>query len=123
VITTSILGVMIFALIPWAVGLPVLRWHPGMQTDAARRTYRWVTFGIAFVVSLSMLVPALTLLRFIPLGAAIWLDIHRYRLSRTPAGGAEDLGFRRGTPRPYFRPPYWVTARPPTGSASSRATG
>ena len=71
-----------------------------MQTDAARRTYRWVTFGIAFVVSLSMLVPALTLLRFIPLGAAIWLDIHRYRLSRTPAGGAEDLGFRRGTPNP-----------------------
>jgi hypothetical protein len=69
-----------------------------MQTDAARRTYRWVTFGIAFVVSLSVLVPALALLRFIPLGAAIWLDIHRYHLSRTPAGGAEDLGF--GTPNP-----------------------
>jgi hypothetical protein len=51
-----------------------------MQTDAARRTYRWVTFGIAFVVSLSVLVPAHALLRFIPLGAAIWLDIHRYRL-------------------------------------------
>ena len=91
-----------------------------MQTDAARRTYRWVTFGIAFVVSLSVLVPALALLRFIPLGAAIWLDIHRYHLSRTPAGGAEDLGF--GTPNPISGPTYWVIPRQPTGSASSRAT-
>ena len=69
-----------------------------MHTDAARRTYRWVTFGIAFVVSLSVLVPSLALLRFIPLGAAIWLDIHRYHLSLTPAGGAEDLGFRDTKP-------------------------
>jgi len=91
-----------------------------MHTDAARRTYRWVTFGIAFVVSLSVLVPSLALLRFIPLGAAIWLDIHRYHLSLTPAGGAEDLGSR--DTKPYFRPTYWVIPRQPTGSASSTAT-
>ena len=84
-----ILAGMFIAAIPWAVGLPVMRWHPAMQTREARRTYRRATYAVCLMFSaVSFFVPALIMVWFIPLVAAIWLDIHWYRISRSPAGHA-----------------------------------
>ena len=88
-IIANILAVMFIAAIPWAICQPVTRWHPAMQTKAARHTYRWTTAAVCVVFSaLSFFVPALIMVWFIPLVAAIWLDIHWYRISRSPAGHA-----------------------------------
>jgi len=62
VIISYILAAMTMAVIPWVLGLPVLRWHPGMQTKTARRTYRWATYCLALFFTLFVMVPALALL-------------------------------------------------------------
>src|SRR5664279_313199 len=96
----NIIAVMIIAAIPWALALPVLRWHPAMQTAQARRTYRLATYGIAFAFSaVSFVVPALGMVWFIPLGAAIWLDIKWFNLSRTRKGRAA-LAFAKEEAKP-----------------------
>jgi len=123
----NIIAVMIIAAIPWALALPVLRWHPAMQTAQARRTYRLATYGIAFAFSaVSFVVPALGMVWFIPLGAAIWLDIKWFNLSRTRKGRAA-LAFAKveakppaplPPPRdydPWFRPGVMAVPVPATG--------
>ena len=106
----NIIAVMIIAAIPWALALPVLRWHPAMQTAQARHTYRLATYGIAFAFSaVSFVVPALGMVWFIPLGAAIWLDIKWFNLSRTHRGRAA-LAFAKEEakpPAPLPPPPYY----------------
>ena len=105
-----ILAGMFIAAIPWAVGLPVMRWHPAMQTREARRTYRRATYAVCLMFSaVSFFVPALIMVWFIPLFTAIWLDIHWYRISRSPAGRAA-LAFAKDEAEPASpmpRPPYY----------------
>jgi hypothetical protein len=113
VIISYILAAMTMAVIPWVLGFPVLRWHPGMQTKTARRTYRWATYCVALLFTLFVMVPALALLWFIPVGVAIFLDVHWYRISRTPAGrGALTFAKEEAHPHrpavfatPYMQPP------------------
>lgn len=106
-ITGYIFAVAILALIPWSVGLPVLRWHPGMRTKEARRTYRWATYGIAVFFTVLTTIPGLVLLWLVLIGVAIWLDIRWFRISRTPAGHAA-LAFAKEeahpTPVVYLNP-------------------
>ena len=105
----NILAVMFIAAIPWALGLPVTHWHPAMQTKQARRTYRWATYAVCLLFSAVSFVPALVMVWFIPLVAAIWLDIHWYRISRSPAGHAA-LAFAKeeAKPRsPTLLPPHY----------------
>ena len=71
------LSVAVIAAFPWALGLPVLRWHPAMQVKKARRTYRWATFAVCWVFSaVSFFSTTLIAVWLITVVAAIWLDIH-----------------------------------------------
>jgi uncharacterized membrane protein YccC len=87
-----IIALLIIAAIPWALALPVLRWHPGLQTPEARSTYRKFTAVVCLVISaVALLIPPLWL---IPVGMAIWLDVLWFYRSHTRRGRAL-LGFAK----------------------------
>jgi hypothetical protein len=69
-ITGNIIAVLFIAAIPWALALPVTRWHPAMQTAQARRSYRWFTYVVSLVFSVvSFFLLPLVLIWFIPVGS------------------------------------------------------
>jgi hypothetical protein len=98
-----------------------------MQNKEARHTYRWATYAVCLMFSaVSFFVPALITVWFIPLVAAIWLDVHWYRISRSPAGHAA-LAFAKEEAKPpaplppspyydpWFRPGVMAVPVPATG--------
>ena len=132
----------------WGVNFVVIKWGvdvmPPLLLTAMRYTLAalpavffirppkvrlWLlaTYGVAFAFSaVSLFVPALGMVWFVPLGAAIWLDIKWFNLSRTRKGRAA-LAFAKeeaNPPAPLPPPPYhdpWF--RPAVMAVPVPATG
>jgi hypothetical protein len=82
-VVAVVLAFITMAAIPWALALPVLRWHPGMQTRPARRTYRLATAGAALVLSAVAYLPGVAgLTWFAAIALAFALDVVWFTRSR-----------------------------------------